>query len=309
MQRDAWYSSMRNAEALASPAAVGRYAAERALSRLKSRKIATTECPVLFESPLAAGLLGGFVQAISGGALYRKSTFLLDSLGTQVFPKHIDISEDPFLMGGKGSAPFDDEGVRVSARKVVDAGRVEGYFLGSYSARKLGMKTTGNAGGSHNLVLTSRQTKGSDDLDAMLQKLGTGLFVIELMGQGVNYVTGDYSRGAAGFWALAGRQTNSAAKVAARMRTSVSCCWVDPTRMNVPVSSTRNSLTCRSSGISVISSRNRVPPSASSHKPARSRSAPVNAPRTCPKSSESINSDGIAPQLTATNAPEARLLR
>ncbi|MEP6559068.1 MAG: metalloprotease PmbA [Burkholderiales bacterium] len=205
MQRDAWYSSMRNAEALASPAAVGRYAAERALSRLKSRKIATTECPVLFESPLAAGLLGGFVQAISGGALYRKSTFLLDSLGTQVFPKHIDISEDPFLMGGKGSAPFDDEGVRVSARKVVDAGRVEGYFLGSYSARKLGMKTTGNAGGSHNLVLTSRQTKGSDDLDAMLQKLGTGLFVIELMGQGVNYVTGDYSRGASGFWVENGR--------------------------------------------------------------------------------------------------------
>ncbi len=205
MQRDAWYSSMRNADELASPAAVGRYAAERALSRLKSRKIATATCPVLFESPLAAGLLGGFVQAISGGALYRKSTFLLDSLGTQVFPQHIDIAEDPFVARGKGSAPFDDEGVRVAARKVVDAGRVEGYFLGSYSARKLGMKTTGNAGGSHNLVLTSRQTQAGDDLDAMLAKLGTGLFVIELMGQGVNYVTGDYSRGASGFWVENGR--------------------------------------------------------------------------------------------------------
>ena len=200
MQRDAWYSSMRNAADLASPQAVGRYAAERALSRLKSRKIPTTQCPVLFESPLAAGLLGGFVQAISGGALYRRSTFLLDSLGKQVFPKHIDLLEDPFIPGGKGSSPFDEEGVRVQPRKVVDGGRVEGYFLSTYSARKLGMKTTGNAGGSHNLSLVSRQTKRGDDLDAMLKKLGTGLFVIELMGQGVNYVTGDYSRGASGFW-------------------------------------------------------------------------------------------------------------
>ena len=200
MQRDAWYSSQRSAAELASPAAVGRYAAERALSRLRSRKIATTECPVLFESSLAAGLMGGFVQAISGGALYRKSTFLLDSLGKPVFPAHIDILEDPFILRGKGSSPFDEEGVRVQPRKVVDAGRVQGYFLSSYSARKLGMKTTGNAGGSHNLVLTSRRTKKGDDLDAMLKKLGTGLFVVELMGQGVNYVTGDYSRGASGFW-------------------------------------------------------------------------------------------------------------
>ncbi len=200
MQRDSWYSSMRDARELSAPQDVGRYAAQRALSRLGSRKIATTECPVLFESPLAAGLLGGFVQAVSGGALYRKSTFLLDSLGKQVFPKHIDILEDPFIPRGKGSSPFDEEGVRVQARKVVDAGRVEGYFLSSYSARKLGMQTTGNAGGSHNLVLTSRRTKAGDDLDAMLKKLGTGLFVVELMGQGVNYVTGDYSRGASGFW-------------------------------------------------------------------------------------------------------------
>jgi PmbA protein len=205
MQRDAWYSSMRSAQELAAPEAVGRYAAERALSRLKSRKIKTRECAVLFESPLAAGLLGGYVQATSGGALYRKSTFLLESLGKQVFPKHVDVIENPHLKRGKGSAAFDEEGVRTQPRKVVDGGRVEGYFLSSYSARKLGMKTTGNAGGSHNLTLASRLTQPGDDLDAMLRKLGTGLFVIELMGQGVNYVTGDYSRGASGFWVENGR--------------------------------------------------------------------------------------------------------
>jgi PmbA protein len=205
MQRDAWYSSMRDPKELADAAAIGRYAAERALSRLNARKIATRECPVLFESPLAAGLLGAFVQAASGGALYRRSSFLLDSLGKQIFPEHVDVLENPHLKRGKGSAAFDEEGVRTKARKVVEAGRVEGYFLSSYSARKLGMKTTGNAGGSHNLWLTSRQTQPGDDLDAMLRKLGTGLFVIELMGQGVNYVTGDYSRGASGFWVENGR--------------------------------------------------------------------------------------------------------
>ncbi|MES2980632.1 MAG: metalloprotease PmbA [Pseudomonadota bacterium] len=200
MQRDSWYSSMRDAAELASPQAVGRYAAERALSRLKSRKIPTTQCPVLFESPLAAGLLGGFVQAVSGGAMYRKSTFLLNSLGKPAFPSHIDVAEDPHLRKGKGSAPFDEEGVKTRARKVVEGGVVTGYFLSTYSARKLGMRTTGNAGGSHNLTMTSRQTQAGDDLDAMLRKLGTGLFVTELMGQGVNFVTGDYSRGASGFW-------------------------------------------------------------------------------------------------------------
>ncbi|MEQ1658923.1 MAG: metallopeptidase TldD-related protein, partial [Hylemonella sp.] len=205
MQRDYWYSSHRHPEDLALPEAIGRYAAERALSRLKSRKISTREVPVLFESPLAAGLLGALVQALSGGALYRKSSFLLDSLGQQVLPAHIDLLEDPFLLRGKGSSPFDEEGVRVQPRSVIDAGRVQGYFLSSYSARKLGMKTTGNAGGSHNLILSSRLTKAGDDLDAMLQKLGTGLFVTELMGQGVNYVTGDYSRGASGFWVDKGR--------------------------------------------------------------------------------------------------------
>jgi PmbA protein len=200
MQRDAWYSSMRSPDELASPEAVGRYAAERALSRLKARKITTRECPVLFESTLAAGLLGHFVQAVSGGSLYRKSSFLLDSMGKRVFPRHIDVLEDPFVMRGKGSSPFDEEGVITRPRQVVKGGRVQGYFLSSYSARKLGMATTGNAGGSHNLVLTSRETQAQDDLKAMLQKLGTGLFVTELMGQGVNYVTGDYSRGASGFW-------------------------------------------------------------------------------------------------------------
>ena len=200
MQRDSWYSSMRNARDLASPEAVGRYAAERALSRLNSRKVPTTTCPVLFESPLAAGLLGSFVQAVSGGALYRNTSFLLNSMGKAVFPKHIDIDEDPHIIGGKGSSPFDDEGVKTKARRVLDAGRVQGYFLSTYSARKLKMRTTGNAGGSHNLKLTSRQTRPGDSLDAMLQKLGTGLFVTELMGSGVNYVTGDYSRGASGFW-------------------------------------------------------------------------------------------------------------
>jgi PmbA protein len=205
MQRDYWYSSMRDARQLASAQAVGRYAAERALSRLRSRKIATRECPVLFESPLAAGLLGSFVHAVSGGALYRKTTFLPDSLGKPAFAPHIDVDEDPFIPGGKGSSPFDEEGVRVQRRRVVAGGRVEGYFLSTYSARKLGMQTTGNAGGSHNLALTSRLTRPGDDLDEMLRKLGTGLFVIELMGQGVNYVTGDYSRGASGFWVENGR--------------------------------------------------------------------------------------------------------
>ncbi|MEN9473186.1 MAG: metalloprotease PmbA [Pseudomonadota bacterium] len=200
MQRDSWYSSMRHAPDLDSPQTVGRIAAERTVRRLKAKKIATVECPVLFEAPLAAGLVGALVHAISGGALYRKSSFLLDSLGTAVLPDHIDLYEDPFILRGKGSSPFDGEGVRVQARKVIDAGVVQGYFLGSYSARKLNMKTTGNAGGSHNLNFTSRQTQASDDLAAMLQKLGTGLFVTELMGHGVNYVTGDYSRGASGFW-------------------------------------------------------------------------------------------------------------
>ena len=205
MQRDAWYSSQRDALDLASPEAVGRYAAERALSRLKGRKVPTCEVPVLFENTLAAGMLGAYVQATSGGALYRRATFLLDSVGQQVMADHLDIDEDPLQRKGKGSAPFDDEGVRTRARRALDAGVVQGYFLSSYSARKLGLKTTGHAGGSQNLKLTSRLTRPGDHLDAMLRKLGRGLFVTELMGQGVNYVTGDYSRGASGYWVEGGR--------------------------------------------------------------------------------------------------------
>ncbi|MGZ8295036.1 MAG: metalloprotease PmbA [Telluria sp.] len=200
MQRDDWYSSVRDPKNLAKPEAVGRYAAERALARLNARKLDTRTCPVLFEAPLAAGLLGSFVQATSGGALYRKSTFLLDSLGQSIFPSHIQVVEDPHLIGGVGSAPFDEEGVRTVRRNVVENGVLKGYFLSSYSARKLGMQTTGNAGGSHNLALTSTQTKKADSFEGMLRKMGRGLLVTELMGQGTNYVTGDYSRGASGYW-------------------------------------------------------------------------------------------------------------
>jgi PmbA protein len=205
MQRDAWYSSMRDPSELAAPEAVGRYAAERALARLKSRRVPTGEVPVLFEAPVASGLVGSFVGAVSGGALYRKASFLVDSLGQAVLADHLDLREDPHVPKGKGSAPFDDEGVHTRPRTVVDGGVVQGYFLSSYSARKLGMRTTGHAGGAQNLVLTSRLTRPGDDLDAMLRRLDRGLFVTELMGQGVNAVTGDYSRGAAGFWVEGGR--------------------------------------------------------------------------------------------------------
>ncbi len=205
MQRDAWYSSMRDAAEMSSPEAVGRYAAERALARLNSRRVPTGHVPVLFEAPVASGLLGSLVGATSGGALYRKASFLLDSLGQQVLAPHVDVREDPHVPKGKGSAPFDDEGVRTRARQVVEAGVVQGYFLSSYSARKLGMRTTGHAGGAQNLWMTSRLTKPGDNLDAMLKRLRRGLFVTELMGQGVNAVTGDYSRGAAGFWVEGGK--------------------------------------------------------------------------------------------------------
>ncbi len=200
MQRDDWYSSDRDPTKLAQPEAIGRYAAERALSRLSARKLDTRKCPVLFEAPLAAGLLGSFVQAVSGGSLYRKSTFLTDSLGTAVFAPDIQIIEDPHVPGTVGSSPFDEEGVRTHRREVVSNGIVQGYFLSTYSARKLGMQTTGNAGGSHNLQIVSSTTRVGDDFNTMLKKLDTGLLVTELMGHGVNYVTGDYSRGVSGYW-------------------------------------------------------------------------------------------------------------
>lgn len=200
MQRDAWYTTHRNPARLDAPEAVGRYAAERAVARLSARRIRTGRYPVLFEAPVACGLLGSFTQAISGGALYRRTSFLLDSLGTQVFPDHIDIHEDPHLPQELGSAPFDDEGVRTRPRMLVEDGVVRGYLLSTYTARKLGMRTTGNAGGSHNLTLTSRLSGPGDDFAGMLKKLDRGLVVTELIGQGVNYVTGDYSRGAFGYW-------------------------------------------------------------------------------------------------------------
>jgi PmbA protein len=200
MQRDYWYTSARDPLKMAEPEAVGRYAAERALSRLNARQMGTVTCPVLFEAPLAAGLLGALVQATSGGALYRKSSFLNDSLGTTIFPSHISVEEDPHVIGGVGSAPFDEEGVRTVRRDVVRDGVLKGYFLSSYSARKLGMQTTGNAGGSHNLEIKSSTTQVADDFAGMLRKMGRGLLVTELMGEGTNYVTGDYSRGASGFW-------------------------------------------------------------------------------------------------------------
>jgi PmbA protein len=200
MQRDYWYTSDRRADRLADPTAVGRYAAERALARLSAKRIPTGHFPVLFEAPLALGLLGALTHATSGGALYRQTSFLLDSLGRQLFPTHINVLEDPHIKGAMGSSPFDEEGVKTQARDVIRAGVLQGYFLSSYTARKLGMVTTGNAGGSHNLVLRSSQTRKKDDFEAMLRKMGTGLLVTELIGQGVNYVTGDYSRGAFGYW-------------------------------------------------------------------------------------------------------------
>ncbi len=200
MQRDYWYTSTRAAADLADPVAIGRYAAERTLSRMSARRIKTGRFPVLFEAPLAVGLLGALVQATSGGALYRKASFLLDSLGKPVLSDHLDVAEDPHVPGAMGSSPFDSEGVRTQPRDLVVAGVLNGYFLSTYTARKLGMQTTGNAGGSHNLRLASRLTREQDDFRAMLRKMGTGLLVTELIGQGVNYVSGDYSRGAFGYW-------------------------------------------------------------------------------------------------------------
>ena len=205
MQRDYWYTSDRRANRLADPAAVGRYAAERALSRLSARRIPTGHFPVLFEAPLALGLIGALTQAVSGGSLYRKVSFLVDSLGKEIFPSHISIAEDPHIKGAMGSSPFDEEGVRTQARDLVRDGVLQGYLLSTYTARKLGMTTTGNAGGSHNLALTSSLTRRKDDLPAMLRKMGTGLLVTELIGQGVNYLTGDYSRGAFGYWVKDGQ--------------------------------------------------------------------------------------------------------
>ncbi|MDH5534628.1 MAG: metallopeptidase TldD-related protein, partial [Betaproteobacteria bacterium] len=200
MQRDDWYETGRDPGALPAPETVGHRAAERAARRLHARKIATTQAPVLFEAPIASSLLGHFASAISGGNLYRKSSFLLDSIGKRVFAPFVRLSDLPHIPGGLASSPFDEEGVTTQSRDIVDAGEVRGYFLGSYSARKLGMRSSGNAGGNHNLVLHDT----GDDFAALLKKMGKGLLVTELLGHGVNAVTGDYSRGAAGYWVEGG---------------------------------------------------------------------------------------------------------
>ena len=200
MQRDEWYSASRLPADLADAGAIGNYAAQRALARLRARKIATCQAPVLFEAPEAIGFLSHFVSAVNGGNLYRKNSFLLDSLGQQVFSPLVQLEEKPLERRGGASAAFDEEGVGTQERALVRSGVIEGYFLGSYSARKLGMRSTGNAGGPHNLVLKAT----GPDLAGMLRRLDRGLFVTELMGQGVNPVTGDYSRGASGYWVEGG---------------------------------------------------------------------------------------------------------
>ena len=200
MQRDDWYSGQRDPRDLATPETIGDYAARRTLARLGARKLKTRQVPVLFEAPLAAGLIGSFVHAVSGGALYRKSSFLLDSLGKRIFPEFVQIDERPFLRKGLASSPFDDDGVATRDRAVIADGILQGYFLSTYSARKLGLRTTGNAGGSHNLLVAP----GPLDFAGLIREMGRGLLVTELLGHGINYVTGDYSRGAAGFWVEGG---------------------------------------------------------------------------------------------------------
>jgi len=201
-QRDYWYSVARDAADLESAKEIGRKTGMRSAARLGAKKIATCEVPVLFEAPIASSLIGHFAAAISGGSLYRKSSFLLNSIGQQVFAPHVQILESPHLHKGLGSSAFDEDGVATVERKIVENGIVQGYFLSSYSARKLKMTTTGNAGGTHNLMIQSTNTL---DIAGLLEKMQTGLLVTELLGHGVNGVTGDYSRGASGFWVEKGR--------------------------------------------------------------------------------------------------------
>jgi PmbA protein len=196
MQRDYWYSVARQSKDLEAAAAIGKKAAERTIRRLDAQRLSTRQCPVLYCAEVASGLLGSLVGAISGGNLYRKSTFLLDALDTQIFPDFIHIFEQPLLKGALGSAAYDGEGVATQARDIVREGYLRGYVLSTYSARKLGKQSTGNAGGVHNLTITP----GAHDFQAMLKQLNTGLLLTECMGQGVNLVNGNYSRGAAGFW-------------------------------------------------------------------------------------------------------------
>jgi PmbA protein len=196
MQRDYWWTAARCAEDLSSAAAVGRRAGERTLARLGARQISTRQSPVLFSAQIAAGLLRHLVSAITGSSLYRRSSFLLDHLDRQIFPDFVRIHEEPLVARGLGSAPFDGDGVATAPKDLVTGGVLRSYLLDAYSACRLGMDTTGNAGGVRNL----RIEMGEMDRETLLQEMDTGLFVTDLMGQGINPVTGDYSRGAAGFW-------------------------------------------------------------------------------------------------------------
>jgi PmbA protein len=201
MQRDYWYSSSRDWQELQDAEFIGRESARRTIARLSPRKLSTRRAPVLYVPELARGLIGHFVAAIRGSSQYRQSSFLLNAAGEKIFPDYISISERPHIHKAMGSAPFDDEGVATHDRELVAAGVLTGYILGSYSARKLQLKSTGNAGGAHNLLVAPTRSGG---VEALLKTLGSGLLVTELMGQGVNMVTGDYSRGAAGFWVEGG---------------------------------------------------------------------------------------------------------
>ena len=201
MERDDWYTSHRVPGELEVAESVGKKAGERAVARLNPKKLATQSAPVIFTPSLAGGFIGHAISALFGGSLYRKTSFLLDSLGQSKFSALLNIVDDPFLPRAYASSPFDSEGVAVQRRPIVENGIVRGYFLATYSARKLGMQSTGNAGGNHNLLI-SPTIKG--DTSTLAKQMGRGLIVTELMGQGVNPVTGDYSRGAAGFWVEGG---------------------------------------------------------------------------------------------------------
>lgn len=196
MQRDYWFTSSRLASELDSPEQIGRTAAERAIARLHGRRLGTRECPVLFKADVAPSLLRSMIGAIRGHALYRKASFLLDQLDRQIFPAWVHISEDPLLARGLSSAAFDGEGVATHARDLISDGILRSYVLDTYSACKLGLRSTGNAGGIRNGHIRN----SGESFAELLRKLDTGLLVTELMGQGTNIVTGDYSRGAAGFW-------------------------------------------------------------------------------------------------------------
>ena len=196
MERDYWYTTARDANLLQSPAEVGRIAAQRTIERLGGRKIRTVTAPVVFAPEIARGFIGHAISAIAGGAQYRRSSFLLDAVGEQVFPQFLQIQERPHIPGGMASAPYDAEGVTTRDRDLVVDGVLQGYLLSSYSARRLGLQTTGNAGGAHNLLLPGN----AGDLESIIRDMGTGLLVHELIGHGVNSVTGDYSRGAVGYW-------------------------------------------------------------------------------------------------------------